>query len=183
MNVHCPHCSAVYRVDPARVPTGGIRARCARCSAIIPVAATAMAGAGAAAGVPAPAPAPGPAPMPAAAPVPASAPRTGDAPPDQVPPAASATAAAPERPRFGAQQDPATRARRIARALVSDIVAYHPERRDRALDAGTLRMEFKDEILKSWNEYVEQVGEDLARETSHFRDALNDVLARGQKIF
>jgi hypothetical protein len=30
--------------------------------------------------------------------------------------------------------DPQAEARRLARALVSDIVTYHPERRDRAVD-------------------------------------------------
>ncbi|PYP73093.1 MAG: hypothetical protein DMD41_06940, partial [Gemmatimonadetes bacterium] len=31
MNVTCPTCETVYRVDPARVPAGGVRARCAVC--------------------------------------------------------------------------------------------------------------------------------------------------------
>jgi predicted Zn finger-like uncharacterized protein len=31
MNVRCPDCRTVYRVDPAKVPGSGIRARCARC--------------------------------------------------------------------------------------------------------------------------------------------------------
>jgi hypothetical protein len=97
----------------------------------------------------------------------------------------SAPAAAPVKrppPSFGST-DPAQKARRLARALVSDIVTYHPERRDTALASGTLKREFMDEIKKSWEEYVEQVGADLARSTPHFREALNEILAKGHAIF
>ena len=66
---------------------------------------------------------------------------------------------------------------------MSDIVTYHPERRDKTLADGTLKREFMDEIKKSWEEYVEQVGADMARSTPHFRDALNDILAKGQQLF
>jgi hypothetical protein len=85
-------------------------------------------------------------------------------------------------PVFGSR-DPDSRAKRIARALVSDIVAYHPTRRDDSLQAGTLRADFREEIMKSWEEYVAQVGLELARSTPHFRNALNDILARGQALF
>ena len=37
MNVTCPNCATVYRVDPAKVPAGGVRARCAVCSAVFAV--------------------------------------------------------------------------------------------------------------------------------------------------
>ncbi len=66
---------------------------------------------------------------------------------------------------------------------MSDIVVYHPERRARSLEAGTIRTEFREEILKSWEEYVEQVGEDMAKKTPYFRDALNEILAKGEKVF
>jgi hypothetical protein len=85
-------------------------------------------------------------------------------------------------PAFGLA-DPHARARRLARALVSDIVAYHPERRDRSLADGTLKTELREEVLKSWEEYVAQVGAEIARETSYFRDALNEILAKGQPVF
>nr|MBA3259230.1 zinc-ribbon domain-containing protein [Gemmatimonadales bacterium] len=37
MNVTCPNCATVYRVDPAKVPEVGVRARCAVCSAVFAV--------------------------------------------------------------------------------------------------------------------------------------------------
>src|SRR5690606_41617412 len=33
MNVSCPECRTVYRVDPRKVPARGVRARCMRCPA------------------------------------------------------------------------------------------------------------------------------------------------------
>ena len=169
MNVQCTHCSTVFRVDPRKVPAGGVRARCSICRAVFEVAAdgdaprppqprrrgSAPAAAprrsrapaarrgsdararparGAAAG-PAfqPSRPPGPrrrsgadavCPQPRPAPRRVRAPRPG-------------RAAAPRSP-FGAS-DPAAKARRLARALVSDIVTYFPDRRDRALADGTLQ--------------------------------------------
>jgi predicted Zn finger-like uncharacterized protein len=153
MNVACPSCATVFRVDPARIPAAGVRARCSRCQSafqLTPRGAVAIAQPAHQAAASAPAPAP-----------------------PQGPPAGFPFAAT----------DPATRARRMARALVSDIVAYHGQRRDRSLQAGTLRTEFRDEIMRSWEEYVEQVGVQMARGTPYFRDALNEILAGGQAVF
>lgn len=355
MNISCPECQSVFRVDPARVPGPGIRARCSVCGGIIPIttarswtddfavshdaasltAAPARSGggqsaarsvtapdrpgvhdaprgpmAGAAAGgaglltppagmsrsitptrvppfapgrratpsavpiVPsAPAPAPAqaapraeqrsmapppvqstalpapastnapPAGLPSAQPStlrPAAPPPRADAgvptrptaapsapssrPPDvpigspaarsapiQVPPAASSPPSAPAaRPQAGSSEaggthsarsdataatpakapinpflanDPNQKAKRLARALVSDMVAYHPQKRDEGLRAGTLKQLFREEIKKSYEEYVDQIGKEFAESTSHFQDALNDVLAGGKKVF
>lgn len=79
--------------------------------------------------------------------------------------------------------DPAERAQRLARALVSDIVAYHGERVEASYRAGTLREDLKEEILKSWEEYVLQVGQETADQTPYFRNALNEILARGEAVF
>jgi hypothetical protein len=79
--------------------------------------------------------------------------------------------------------DPGQKARRLARALVSDLIAYHPQKREEGLRAGTLKQLFRDEIRKSWEEYVEQVGAQVAESTPHFQDALNDLLAGGRKVF
>ena len=48
---------------------------------------------------------------------------------------------------------------------------------------GTLKQLFEEEIKKSWEEYSEQVGRDVAESSSHFRDALNEILADGKSIF
>ena len=79
--------------------------------------------------------------------------------------------------------DPNQKAKRLARALVSDMVAYHPQKRDEGVRAGTLKQLFREEIKKSYEEYVDQIGKEFAESTSHFQDALNDVLAGGKKVF
>jgi predicted Zn finger-like uncharacterized protein len=81
------------------------------------------------------------------------------------------------------KRDPKDKARRLARVLVSDMIMYNPERHERALANGTLKEDFEDEIRKSWKEYVEQVGEQMARENDYWTEALNDVLAKGQRVF
>jgi predicted Zn finger-like uncharacterized protein len=246
MNVTCPQCASVFRVDPAKVPEHGVRARCSVCGGLIgvrrpPVASPVIPPAEvvrvASSIMPPPPPPPS---VEAAAPpfivdaamtfepaVAADEPETGEpmpelpseplepiaptiafetvvpvAPPSvpfaampvEVPapmtpppaPAIDVTAARPSGPRFNnpfLQQDPATRARRLARALVSDLVVYHPEKRQRGLADGTLKELFSEEIRKSWEEYSEQVGEELATTTPWFTEALNEILAEGRPLF
>jgi hypothetical protein len=137
-------------------------------------------------------------------------PRPGGAPPAQAPafappargagqplaaPSGAAAVAAPSPPpapapaRTGApvnpflSQDPRQKARRLARALVSDIAVYHADRRREALRAGRLKEAFAEEIKKSWEEYTVQVGRDLAESTPFFTEALNEILAEGQPVF
>ena len=80
-------------------------------------------------------------------------------------------------------QDPRQKARRLARALISDMLVYHPEKRQQGIRDGTLPQLFRDEIEKSWLEYVEQVGKDMADTTPFWTDALNEILAGGKKLF
>ncbi len=80
-------------------------------------------------------------------------------------------------------QDPSLKARRLARALVSDIVVYHPAKRQEGIRDGTLKQLFEEEIKKSWEEYTEQVGRDIAESTGYFREALNEILAGGRQVF
>lgn len=176
MNVTCPHCATVFRVDPAKVPAAGVRSRCSICRGVFRVEGEAAAEA-----------------VPVAAPAthvpsePTIDPRAENAPPTAAPLAPQAAPAPQARPAsagfgFGAA-DPAAKARRLARALVSDMVTYHPERREQALRDDTLKREFREEIRKSWEEYTEQVGTEMALGTPYFRDALNEILARGGSVF
>jgi hypothetical protein len=125
-----------------------------------------------------PAPAPAPTPPPAPAPTP---------PPVPTPPAA-APAPGEEAPAhaftFG-KRDPTDKAKRLARVLVSDMIMYNAERHQTALENGTLVEDFEDEIEKSWKEFVEQVGDDLANGPGRgfWKEALNDILAKGNQVF
>lgn len=256
MDVTCPECRSVFRVDPAKVPPAGVRARCAVCGAEIPVRAgevdqphgvfapfapalaahdqvlatpvattvlTRRAGHREAAEFVPAAPLP---PVATASAPPALTPDVGtprgspalpkavigEAPPVDLQPQAvqrqppdsrsepveQSTSlpsvptveprlpqprVAPRRVNPYLSNDPAQKARRLARALVSDLVAYNPQKREEGLRAGTLKELFRDEIRKSWQEYVEQVGATIAESTPHFQDALNDILAGGRRVF
>jgi hypothetical protein len=108
----------------------------------------------------------------------------------------AASAAPPAAPAAGARstgplrpvnpflvQDPKQKARRLARALISDMIVYHPEKRQQGIRDRTLPDLFKDEIAKSWKEYVEQVGREMAESTPFWTEALNEILAGGNKMF
>lgn len=114
---------------------------------------------------------PPPAP-PAARPTPPAAPR---------PTPAGASGRAPINPFLA--NDPNAKARRLARALISDLITYFPAKRDEGLREGTLKELFREEIKKSFQEYTDQVGKEFAESTDHFRDALNEILAAGNQIF
>ena len=266
MNVSCPDCRSVFRVDPAKVPIGGIRARCSVCGGVMSVPAPEFTAERGVAAMPAP-------PAAVAATTAALEPETGsdvEAAPEPVSdvsaergnaaprgPASTVDAAAvplmrpPFNPRVrpaffprqtfaqaGAQQpaapppsppaggtpevatpsvatravaspvaatpvvanesvpaagrrvinpflanDPRQKAKRLARALVSDMVAYLPQKREEGLRNNTLKALFREEIKKSYEEYLDQVGSEVAEGTTYFQDALNDVLSGGKKIF
>jgi hypothetical protein len=137
----------------------------------------------------APPPPPPPRAAPAPPPPPKATPRPSAPPPRPSAPAA-APAAAAEAPaaggtfRFG-KRDPTDKAKRLARVLVSDMIMYNAERHRNALENGTLTRDFEDEIDKSWKEFVEQVGPEVADGPGRdfWRDALNDILAKGERLF
>jgi hypothetical protein len=60
---------------------------------------------------------------------------------------------------------------------------YHPAKRQEGIRDGNLKELFEEEIKKSWEEYVEQVGHDTAESTGFFREALNEILAGGRQVF
>lgn len=235
MNVGCPQCSSIFRVDPAKVPPGGVRARCSICGGIIPVPEPSAEVIAAGPQPPAPAPArttgqysqysrktpamgsaamvTPPAGRSAMAPPPAVERQTPIAPapvfeaqaepeleapapafdlPAQIEPGIEPPARIPAPPGVPGPttsinpylaRDPDVRAKRLARALISDIVTYYPEKHADALRVGSLKQTFSEEIKKSYEEYVAQIGQAFAESTSHFKDALNEVLGEGKRIF
>jgi predicted Zn finger-like uncharacterized protein len=283
MNVSCPDCRSIFRVDPAKVPPTGVRARCSVCSGVISIPAptgqnTPPSGSERAPSPPSdqggarstsaaqsgwdappyapssqrpaapPAPPPqraaeapaGPRPRPEAVDrttATAAATATPPSPSSELPeftpppplppfrPAGASPFAAPSATPFPApaappfvpsgsrapaparppvtpssgsvgsdgsarrplnpflSKDPNQRAKRLARALVSDIITYHPAKHAEGLRDGTLKQLFREEIKKSFEEYIAQVGQQLAESTTYFQEALNEVLGAGKKIF
>ena len=188
MTVSCPDCKSLFRVDPAKVPSTGVRARCSVCGGVIalgggtlPVSLTPASvvavvppfGSGDSRPTP-------PSTVPAGASLPTAVSVLTPSAPAALP---SATAAGTRLINPFLRADPAQRARRLARALVSDLVAYQPQKREEGLREGTLRQLFREEIKKSYEEYLEQVGRDVAEHSPHFQDALNEILAGGRRLF
>ena len=199
--VDCTSCSTTFPVDPAKVPDGGVLARCSVCEGVFRVEVpSAPAVEDLSLGDAAPATAPAtesftlddldlddePA---AAAPSAASGFADADALPeadDALPPdplgidLEPAPASSP--PVFG-KRDPMEKAQRLARVLVSDMITYNSALHQKALAEKTLAADFDEEIKKSWAQFVEEVGEDVANSTPFFNEALNEILARGESIF
>jgi len=100
--------------------------------------------------------------------------------PEPAAPESAKPAAARGRRAAGSQD---ARAKRLARVLVSDILCYNQDKRDQALLDGSLMTVLGDEIKKSWELYKEKVGPELANSTNYFKEALNEILADGQKVF
>jgi predicted Zn finger-like uncharacterized protein len=208
----CTGCQTRYRLDDGRVPRRRIRVRCPRCEAVFALDGTQAAaqiapvedglviersGGGlfsapppSAAAVETPRPVPRPQPIPT--PAPAAAAPAGAFATARATTASAAAVAEPAAPTADSEApgDPGGRprrdrdkARRLARALVSDILVYNRESRDRAMTEGNLIQALGPEIKKSWELYKERVTPEVANSTSHFRDALNEILAEGQKVF
>ena len=103
-------------------------------------------------------------------------------------PPAAVSGETPESPgapgaiRFG-RRSAEDKAKSLARSLVSDLIAYNPEKHKEALAAGTLQEVFSEEIDKSLKEYQEQVEPEVMAQGTFFNDALNSILAEEQSVF
>ena len=73
-------------------------------------------------------------------------------------------------------------ARRIARALVSELLLGRREKRDEAIQKGELLSTLGHDILDVYEHYRERVGDQLATETRFFQEAVNDILADGETV-
>ena len=98
--------------------------------------------------------------------------------PPQTPPCGPAQVEPPVSPFKAAEEDPRT----LARALISDVLFYNREKRDKGLAEGKVLAYLSREIARSWELYKDRVGIEKAVETDYFREAVNDILGEGKKI-
>ncbi len=167
MILRCPDCRSTYEVAGDRVPEPGQKLRCPRCKAVFPVASAVQADAGATSpGGPVPALPPGPGARSASEPSPDPQPRP------------EAPAPAPPRPRI---VDPAL-ARRMARAMISEMVLNRRSERDEALRREELLLRFGPAIAGAFDVYRGKVSPDLDAGPRLFREAVNEILGEGQPI-
>jgi hypothetical protein len=78
---------------------------------------------------------------------------------------------------MGVVKDPDV-ARRIARAVVSDIALYNAKRVEEGIAKDTLFELLKEEIEEGRSYYQSRVDPEVARSTNYFNEALVDVLVR-----
>lgn len=90
-----------------------------------------------------------------------------------------------ENPYLNASTDPVSRAERLARTLVGDMVVYRSEAHQAALRDGpdALRTAFTDEIATARAEFMRQIEPGEVDADTIFNTALNEVFAHGQSIF
>lgn len=187
----CTVCQARYQLDDEKIPARVIKVRCPACSGVFsldgtqarreePIVSSGYESESASAPQPS---APDPAPAVATAP-PVSAPTPSPAASVETaaPSVAVMDAPAPSRKESGGRRR-RSKEEMLARALVSDIKVYNRELYDTAKAEGNLLKALGGEIKKSWELYKEKVTPEVANSTEHFRDALNEILADGEKVF
>jgi predicted Zn finger-like uncharacterized protein len=75
------------------------------------------------------------------------------------------------------------RARRLAKALASDLVLYNQDKVEEGLRNGTLANLLGPEIRRSWEYYCQQIPKHIVEKTDHFKDQLNKIVGKGKEIF
>jgi predicted Zn finger-like uncharacterized protein len=87
----------------------------------------------------------------------------------------------PERPSRPRVTDPAL-ARRMARAMVSELVLNRQQERDRALGAGTALSSFGAAVTAAYRMYGEKVAPEMPGGKRIFREAVNEILGEGRPL-
>lgn len=75
------------------------------------------------------------------------------------------------------------RARRLAKALASDLVLYNKARVEQGLKDGTIAELLGPEIRRSWDYYCQQIPKHIIDSTDYFKEQLNTIVGKGMKIF
>ena len=194
MIVECSNCHAKYNIDENKIPLAGVKVRCQKCQHIIFIKKE----------EPAPLPVepdekpvqPEPAPpsqpeMPSEpAPVP-EAPTEVPGPPAQASPQESEpqpsveTKPEPSVTREMSEEDKKwnERARRLAKALASDLVLYNKDKVEEGLRDGTIAQLLGAEIRRSWEYYVQQIPKHIVENTDYFKEQLNKIVGKGKEVF
>ena len=72
---------------------------------------------------------------------------------------------------------------KLARQLAKDILLYHKEEVERGLANANIKDVLKDEIEKSYKFYSQRVQPEILDNSNYFNEALNKIIAKGDKIF
>lgn len=75
------------------------------------------------------------------------------------------------------------RARRLAKALASDLVLYNQGKVEQGLRDGTLVQLLGSEIRRSWEYYCQQIPRHIIENSDYFKEQLNKIVGKGKEIF
>ncbi len=194
MIVECSNCHAKYNIDENKIPAAGVKVRCQKCQHIIfikkeePVSLPVEPDEKPVQPEPAP---PSQPEMPSEqAPVP-EVPAEVPGPPAQTPPQEPEplveTIPEPE-PGLAPEMSEDDkkwneRARRLAKALASDLVLYNQDKVEEGLIKGTIAQLLGAEIRRSWEYYIQQIPKHIVENTDYFKEQLNKIVGKGKEIF
>lgn len=189
MIVECAQCHSKYNVDENKIPPGGVKARCPKCRNIVLIKKE----------IPAPPPPKvEPPPVPEIVETKPPEPTPPPPPKPEIPEPPSVQKPAPAQPEVEIISKPMTpppvemseedkkwheRARRLAKALASDLVLYNQEKVEQGLRDGTLVQLLGAEIRRSWEYYCQQIPKHIVESTDYFKEQLNKVVGKGKEIF
>lgn len=71
---------------------------------------------------------------------------------------------------------------RLAKLVASDMLLYNREKIERTGKKGCLLSDMAAEIVEAWEFYKGRVGEEAAKGTPYFRDAINNSFGEGDPI-
>ena len=75
------------------------------------------------------------------------------------------------------------RAKRLAKALASDLVLYNKDKVEQGLRDGTIPQLLGREIRRSWEYYCQQIPKHIVDGTDYFKEQLNKIVGKGKEIF
>lgn len=186
MIVECNHCHTKYNIDEKKIPLAGVRVKCRECQQILfikreeptqqrtaPLRETP--------------------PKPETEERPVQERPQGPAPtvePPPVPQPPGAEVQAPPRPRPPREEEMSeedkkwhNRARRLAKALASDLVLYNKDKVEEGLRENTLAKLLGAEIRRSWEYYCQQIPQHIRDSSDYFKEQLNRIVGKGKEIF
>jgi predicted Zn finger-like uncharacterized protein len=185
MIVECSTCHTKYNIDENKIPANGVKVRCRKCSNIIYIKKA----------PPVEEKVPGLVTDEEVSLVGAPPPPEMEKPPSLVlPQKAEAERKAieesierklPTLPEDLSEEDKKwhARARRLAKALASDLVLYNKARVEQGMRDGTIAKLLGPEIRRSWEYYCQQIPKHIIESTDYFKEQLNTIVGRGKKIF
>ncbi len=192
MIVECSHCRTTYNIDEKKIPQAGVKVRCKQCDNVIyikrpvsgrektpPVTTGKQPSAVTTPGTDRTAPPPPQMEKPPSLQVPEKA----DLERKAVEESVERKARLSEQGMSEEDKKWHARARRLAKALASDLVLYNKARVEQGLREGSIAQLLGPEIRRSWEYYCQQIPKHIVESTDYFKEQLNTIVGRGKKIF